>query len=354
MAEPDVIDQMALSFAKKQEIQISGLATLTLTGVAYKKYGKGELGENIAPLALTKGEAAPDGFFDGDESVIIKAADAQILATYDIRLADEMVISIHKGDQSLSAATLNGDQIRAVAADGRSLYVRHLLGTDQEGRDMLARILYGGRISLLVGLVATAVSLIIGVVYGALAGYMGGRTDRCMMAGIDVLYGLPFMFLVILLLSFFGNNIYLLFIALGAVQWLTMARIVRGQILSLKQREFIHAALISGCSDAKVIFCHLLPNCLGPIIVYATLTIPIVILEESFLAFIGLNVQHAGRKLDSWGALVKYGVDSLGTYGSNSWLLIWPAGIMALMLLTLNLLGDGLRDAFDPVLKGRV
>jgi oligopeptide transport system permease protein len=353
MAKNDAIEQMDLPFEKKQEIKIKGLEALKLDGLVRIEFAKGLLGPNIAPLWLQKGKPAPPNFFHGRQGVIIKTAEHRVFATYSIVLNDDIVVSIRKNGQYQSACILNGTKITALLADGRPLVSRHLLGTDKEGRDLWARILYGGRISLLVGLTATMVSLIIGVIYGALSGYIGGRTDRLMMSGIDVLYGLPFMFLVILLLSFFGNNVFLLFMALGAVQWLTMARIVRGQVLSLKQKDFIHAAMLSGCSNLKVIFRHLIPNCLGPVIVYATLTVPIVILEESFLAFIGLSIQHGGRRLDSWGALVKYGVDNLGTYGTNSWLLLWPAGIMALMLLALNMLGDGLRDAFDPELKGR-
>ena len=245
---------------------------------------------------------------------------------------------------------LDGPSITEVFADGQAALQYHFLGTDTVGRDLWARILYGGRISLLVGLVATLVSLIIGVIYGAISGYLGGRTDNLMMQAVDILYGIPFMFLVILLLVNFGRNIIILFVALGAVQWLTMARIVRSQVLSLKNREFIAAATLSGCNHTQVLFRHLVPNCLGPVIVYTTLTIPIVILEESFLAFIGLSVEFNSRQLDSWGALVDAGARSMS---AHPWLLIWPAGIMAITLLSLNLLGDGLRDALDPKLRGR-
>jgi oligopeptide transport system permease protein len=173
------------------------------------------------------------------------------------------------------------------------------------------------------------------------------------MAAVDVLYGLPFMFLVIVLLSFFGANIVLLFVALGAVQWLTMARIVRGQILSLRQREFISAARLAGATPWQIISRHLIPNCLGPIIVYTSLTVPVVILEESFLAFIGLSASMGDGQVHSWGALVKDGIDALGSDGNQSWLLLWPSLMMSVTLLALNLLGDGLRDALDPKLAGR-
>jgi oligopeptide transport system permease protein len=225
----------------------------------------------------------------------------------------------------------------------------HLLGTDQLGRDLLSRTLVGGQVSLLVGLVATVVSLAIGVLYGAVSGYAGGRTDRWMMGGVDVMYAVPFMFLVILLLTFFHRSLLMLFIALGAVQWLTMARIVRGQVMSLVNAEFISAARLSGASHWRIITRHLIPNSLGPVIVYTTLTVPAVILQESFLAFLGLGVGFAGRQVDSWGALVSAGAQAT----HQPWLLIVPATLMSVTLLALNVLGDGLRDALDPRLEAK-
>ncbi len=271
--------------------------------------------------------------------------------THRIRLDDGVVRSILSAGEAVPSLTLPGDAVVAAQADGQPARAAHLLGTDSAGRDLYARILYGGRISLMVGVVATLVSLIIGVGYGALAGYLGGRADRLMMQVVDILYGIPFMFLVILLLVNFGRNIIILFVALGAVQWLTMARIVRAQILGLKDSEFVAAARLAGCSHRQTLFRHLVPNCLGPVVVYTTLTVPIVILEESFLAFIGLNVEFGGRQWESWGALVEAGARSMH---EHPWLLIYPAGVMALTLLALNLLGDGLRDALDPRLRGRV
>jgi len=218
----------------------------------------------------------------------------------------------------------------------------HLFGTDSLGRDLLARTLHGGRISLLVGLVATSVSLLIGVAYGATAGYLGGRTDHIMMRLVDILYAMPFMFFVILLMVLFGRNIFLIFVAIGAVNWLDMARIVRGQTLSLKRKEFIEAAEAIGVSSFSIIRRHVVPNLLGVIIVYVTLTIPQVILVESFLSFLGLGVQEP---MTSWGALVNDGAAEMET---SPWLLIFPALFLATTLFCFNFVGDGLRDALDP------
>ncbi len=218
----------------------------------------------------------------------------------------------------------------------------HWLGTDESGRDLLTRLLYGGRISFAVGLLATLVSLVIGVTWGATAGYLGGKVDNVMMRVVDVLYGLPFMFLVILLMVVFGRDIKLLFIALGAVQWLTMSRIVRGQVLSLKRREFVEAARAIGVSGPRIVMRHLIPNALGPIIVYATLMVPAVMLEEAFLSFLGLGVQ---APMASFGTLVSAGAEDMATY---PWLILYPGLVLAVTLLSLNFVGDGLRDALDP------
>jgi oligopeptide transport system permease protein len=217
----------------------------------------------------------------------------------------------------------------------------HWLGTDTLGRDLLVRLLYGGRISLGVGLCATFVALTIGVVYGAVAGYLGGKADALMMRIVDIIYALPFTIFVILLMVFFGRNIVLLFVAIGAVEWLTMARIVRGQIMTLKKMEFIEAARALGYSHRRIIFRHLLPNALGPIIVYATLTIPAVMLLEAFLSFLGLGVQPP---MSSWGTLIKDGAEKMEEFW---WLLVFPGGVFSLTLFSLNFLGDGLRDALD-------
>lgn len=220
--------------------------------------------------------------------------------------------------------------------------VTHWFGTDSLGRDLLTRILYGGRVSLMVGLLASLVSVLVGVFYGAVAGYVGGRLDNLMMRVVDVLYALPFVFLVIILMVYFGRDIILLFVALGLTQWLTMARIVRGQVLSLKQKEFVEAAYSIGVKKRTIIVRHLIPNTLGPVIVYLTLTIPSVILEEAFLSFLGLGVQ---APMASWGTLISSGVEVMEI---APWILVAPAMMLSLTLFSLNFLGDGLRDALDP------
>ena len=217
----------------------------------------------------------------------------------------------------------------------------HWLGTDTLGRDLLVRTLFGGRVSLGVGLCATFVALTIGVTYGAVAGFFGGKRDAFMMRVVDIMYSLPFAIFVILLMVWFGRNIVLLFVAIGAVEWLTMARIVRGQVMAVKKMEFIEAARSLGFGRRRIIFRHILPNILGPIIVYTTLTIPSVMLLEAFLSFLGLGVQPP---MSSWGALIKDGAEKMEEY---PWLLIYPGTLFSLTLFSLNFLGDGLRDALD-------
>lgn len=228
----------------------------------------------------------------------------------------------------------------------------HWLGTDVLGRDMFARILYGGRISLAVGLCATFVSLTIGVTWGAVAGFYGGKLDALMMRIVDILYALPFTIFVILLMVFsdaFAKkynlgatwNLMILFAAIGAVEWLTMARIVRGQVMALRKQEFIEAAFSLGLRKRRIIFRHMIPNAIGPVIVYTTLTIPAVMLLEAFLSFLGLGVQPP---MSSWGSLIKEGADKMEEF---PWLLMFPGVIFSLTLFSLNFLGDGLRDALD-------
>jgi oligopeptide transport system permease protein len=225
---------------------------------------------------------------------------------------------------------------------------RYLLGTDSLGRDVLSRILYGSRVSLAIGIVGTLTAVLIGVVIGALAGFIGGAFDYLVMRFVDVLYGLPYMMLVIIFMAVFGRNILNLFVCLALVSWLTTSRVVRGQIISLKNAEFVQAARVVGAGTGRIIFRHLIPNTLGVVVVFTTLQIPSFILLESFLSFLGLGVQ---APMPSWGSLVRDGVDGMDNY---PWMLFFPSLTMTIFLFSMNFLGDGLRDALDPQSKNRL
>ena len=290
------------------------------------------------------------------------------LAVFGLIVLGVMVVSVIVGPSIVFWTT--GFTADGIPSDGNLIKsfppsLQHLMGTDEAGRDLLARVLQGGRISLMVGIISTIVSLIIGVSYGAIAGYLGGRIDNLMMRLVDIIYSIPYILLVVVLLSVFGgqntpdwiqwlsskfggagnqglNQIFLLFFALGLISWLTMARVVRGQILSLKNQEFVLAARATGVSTLAIIFKHLVPNALGPVIIYATLTIPSVMLSEAFLSFLGLGVQ---APYASWGSLASEGIKNIGIF---PWQMIFPGVTMALTLFSLNFVGDGLRDALDP------
>ncbi|MCB9544902.1 MAG: ABC transporter permease subunit [Myxococcales bacterium] len=322
-----------------------------LSDLEFKRFdedGDGDLSVaelDAAPIPLLKDSAeATHRIFDTDHDGKVTAAEARATEVTEILPDGEARWFIRKHDtdqdRRLSAAEFKGAPRPEV----------HVFGTDELGRDMLTRVIQGGRVSLMVGFIATFVSFVIGVFWGATAGFLGGRVDNLMMRFVDVMYGLPFMFLVILLMVIFQempaeSKLYLLFFALGAVQWLTMSRIVRGQVISLKSREFIEAAHCIGVSKRTIILRHLIPNALGPIIVYSTLTVPAVMLEEAFLSFLGLGVQ---APYASWGSLAAEGAKA---YKEYPWLIIFPGSALAITLLALNFLGDGLRDALDPQVR---
>jgi oligopeptide transport system permease protein len=256
--------------------------------------------------------------------------------------------------KSEGRSSLNDKENAEVAAMREDVKVNpthrrvYVLGTDDLGRDMLSRILYGGRISIMIGLVGTVTATLVGILLGSIAGYAGGRVDNFIMRFVDILYGLPYMLVVIIMMAVFGKNIINLFVAIALVSWLTLARVVRGQVISLKNAEFIEAARSMGASPARIVFRHLTPNTLGVIVVFATLLVPDFIMSESFLSFLGLGVS---APLASWGSLVSEGANMMELY---PWQLLVPAVAMTLFLFAMNFLGDGLRDALDPQSKNRL
>ena len=257
-------------------------------------------------------------------------------------IEDEFVDLPRADRKAIAEKLASGEQYTAGNVRYEPSQQRHLFGTDSLGRDLLTRVLVGGRISLAVGFAATFVSVVIGVIWGATAGFVGGKIDNLMMRIVDILYALPFTVIVILLMVMFGRNFILLFVAIGAVEWLTMARIVRGQIISLKHQEFVEAAVSLGLSGPRILFRHLIPNVASSIIIYATLTVPNVMLLEAVLSFLGLGVPPP---MSSWGVLINEGASAIET---SPWLLWIPAAFFSLTLFSLNFLGDGLRDALDP------
>ncbi|HEU5079419.1 MAG TPA: ABC transporter permease [Opitutaceae bacterium] len=323
---------------RKNKLAVFGIAVIALVSIAcfagpfFIAYGYEE--QNL-DLRASPPMAKVVKIFDPTD------ATAPVSWSHVQRLREDHVFGNATESASILSRIENGETVTVENRAYKLTKERHVLGTDVLGRDLLVRLLYGGRVSLGVGMAATFVALTIGVIYGAIAGYQGGKLDSAMMRFVDIIYSLPFTIFVILLMVFFGRDIYLLFVAIGAVEWLTMARIVRGQVMSIKRTEYVEAARSLGLSNARIIFRHILPNVVGPVIVYTTLTIPNVMLLEAFLSFLGLGVQPP---MSSWGWLIKEGAEKMEEF---PWLLISPGVVFSVTLFSLNFLGDGLRDALD-------
>ena len=300
-------------------------------------YKQQVLSHQYLPPSLKK--TAGQLLYEKKERLLMKAA--QVTSAEELAESDRLQLADLRQQLANETATYDGVEFKV----NDRVYV---LGTDSLGRDVLARILYGSRVSLAIGLVGTLTAVLIGVVIGALAGFLGGTFDYLAMRFVDVLYGLPYMMLVIIFMAVFGRSILNLFLCLALVSWLTTARVVRGQIISLKNQEFVQAARVVGAGSGRIIFRHLIPNTLGVVVVFTTLQIPSFILLESFLSFLGLGVQ---APMPSWGSLVRDGVDGMDDY---PWMLFFPALTMTIFLFSMNFLGDGLRDALDPQSKNRL
>ncbi len=283
--------------------------------------------------------------------------------TADVVMVSQEIRKIEKKMKKEGRTEMNSDELaqieefrryvadERVVVDGMEINPnkkRYIFGTDDLGRDMLARVIYGGQISIAIGFVGTLTAVLIGILVGAIAGYIGGRLDFFLMRLVDILYGMPYIFIVIIILALFGGNIMALFFALSFVSWLTTSRVVRGQIISLKNSLFVEAARSMGASSGRIIVQHLLPNSMGIIIVFATLQIPSFIMQESFLSFLGLGIS---APFASWGSLISDGVGGMTSY---PWRLFFPAMAMTVFLFAMNFLGDGLRDAFDPQSKNEL
>lgn len=330
---------------KKNRMAIFGLTLVTFYSLLsllapilpIYSYKHQVLDHQYLPPSLTK--TAGELLYERDEKTLMEAA------------RDQGRSGLNEKEEEELSALKQRINHETMIFDGKAVQVhqkRYILGTDSLGRDLLARIIYGGQVSISIGLVGTLTAVLIGLIIGALAGYLGRTFDYIAMRIVDIMYGLPYMLLVIIFMAIFGRNVINLFLCLALVSWLTLSRVVRGQIISLKNSEFVQAARVVGASTGRIVFRHLVPNILGVVAVFTTLQIPSFILMESFLSYLGLGVQ---APLASWGSLVKDGVDGMKSY---PWMLFFPGLAMTIFLFSMNFLGDGLRDALDPQSKNKL